>query len=129
MVRGLAEGLDIRFSAEVSAIRREGGHWRVETGETHAEFDRVICSAPAPQALRLIDGAPEVAAQLRKVEVAPCWALMVAFDAPLEGRPEVLRPEAGPVAWIARNGAKPGRATDGWVLHATPEQPEPFRRS
>jgi predicted NAD/FAD-dependent oxidoreductase len=52
--------------------------------------------------------------------MAPCWAALVAFDAPLPGVPDAAVVEDGMLAWFARNGSKPGRdAREAFVLHAT----------
>jgi hypothetical protein len=54
--------------------------------------------------------------------MAPCWAALVAFDAPLEGLPDAGFAGDAVLAWFARNGSKPGRdARDAWVLHASPD--------
>jgi len=58
----------------------------------------------------------------------PCWAVMVAFEQPLFD-PEEEQGEGfdgafihdSPVAWAARDGSKPGRAGETWVLHASAE--------
>jgi predicted NAD/FAD-dependent oxidoreductase len=59
----------------------------------------------------------------------PCWALLAAFDRPLDVGFDAARVDAGALAWLARESAKPGRraaasgpAAQGelWVVHASP---------
>ena len=52
--------------------------------------------------------------------MAPCWAALVAFEAPLEGVPDAGVTGDGILAWFARNSSKPGREPrEAFVLHAT----------
>jgi predicted NAD/FAD-dependent oxidoreductase len=48
---------------------------------------------------------------------------MLRFAAAVEAGFDVRRSEADDIAWIARNGSKPGResAAEAWVVHAGPE--------
>ena len=125
LVQPLAEGIDLRLSSKVTAIRRDGDAWRIVGPSKEAEgpFDVVVCTAPAPQAQRLLASEPEVAVALGGVSMAPCWALMLRFAKPVDPGFDVRRAESEDLAWIARNGSKPGRdsAADCWVVHAGPD--------
>jgi predicted NAD/FAD-dependent oxidoreductase len=125
LVRPLCEGLDLRFGVEIAALERGPEGWRMRTakGEAPEAFDAVLLAAPAPQAQTLLGDQAEAFPGLAQVRIAPCWAMMAVFDQPLETSADALRPENSPLAWLARDGAKPGREApmDSWVLHATPE--------
>ncbi len=125
LVKPLARDIDVRLTTEVSAVRRERDAWQVvgSTGDDGERFDIVVCTAPAPQAGRLLASEPAVAAALAEVEIAPCWALMLRFAAAVEASFDVRRFEAEDIAWIARNGSKPGRepGPECWVVHAGSE--------
>ncbi len=125
LIKPLARDIDVRLTSEVSAVRRERDAWQLvsPTGDDGERFDIVVCTAPAPQAGRLLASEPAVAAALAEVEIAPCWALMLRFAAAVEASLDVRRFEAGDIAWIARNGSKPGRepGPECWVVHAGPE--------
>ena len=41
---------------------------------------------------------------------APCWSVMLAFEAPLDAPFDAAKCETGPIGWMARNASKPGRA-------------------
>lgn len=109
----------------VTSLYRTGESWHVRTdegGDTAGPFDAVLLALPAPEAAPLLRGAGHAFADaLAPVRMAPCWALMLASDAPLPG-PDVQRPAAGPLAWIARDSSRPGRAPlpECWVAHAGP---------
>ncbi len=122
LVKPLARDLDLRLKTPVAAARRDGYGWRLETPAEPAEtFDLVVSTVPAPQARDLFAAEPGMAERLDGVEIAPCLALMAAFDAPTGVPFDVRRFESGPLAWLARNGSKPGRgAGECWTLHASP---------
>ncbi len=114
----------------------DGGGWRVRHrdaadtgpglvsdagGELAGPFDRVAVALPAPQAAGLLH--PHAfAAEADRAPMAPCWAAMLAFNDATTA-PDLLRPDAGPLRWIARESSRPGRAAtpECWVAHATPE--------
>lgn len=122
-VRPLAEGVDVTLATRATGLVRADDTWRidVETGED-LTADIVVCTIPAPQAEVLLADLHGVAA-LAAVEVAPCWAVMLYTNSGPTPLPDALRPDTGPLAWIARNSSKPGRLAEPetWVLHATPE--------
>jgi hypothetical protein len=90
-------------------------------GGDQGSFDAVVVAAPAPQAIPLLRAAPALAAAAERAVMAPCWTGLFAFDAPLP-LPDLVRPGDGPLAWLARNGTKPGRdGGESWVVHARPD--------
>ncbi|UCH73073.1 MAG: FAD-dependent oxidoreductase [Rhodospirillales bacterium] len=124
LVRPLAEGLDLRLRVEVKAIERAASGWRLRTASdaTSEVFDIVAVTAPAPQAATLAAAEPGLRGRLEHVSMAPCWALMVAFETQVDRPFDVVRGEAADIDWIARNNSKPGRAAspECWVVHASP---------
>lgn len=124
LAKFLSDGLDVRVSQEVRAVRRDAHGWRVQTtsNPAGAVFDFVVVTAPAPQARTLLADSPEFQAELDRVVMAPCWALLIAFDERLEVPFDVRRPETGDLGWLARNSSKSGRSAekDCWVIHASP---------
>ncbi len=125
LLRPLAEGLDIRFSTEVTALRRDGTGWRVTVhgadGPGEVRAARVVLAIPAPQALRLADAAETAFRDaLARVAFAPCYTLMIAFAEP-PGWPEHMRP-GPPFDLVLRDASKPGRpGAETWVAHADPD--------
>jgi hypothetical protein len=77
---------------------------------------------PAPLAAALAAPHSTLAARVRSIPMAPCWAVMVAFEEPLAGVPDASFVDDPVLPWFARNGSKPGRDTpQAWVLHAGAE--------
>lgn len=125
LLKPLAASLDVRLRATVSALRRQDGRWELRLAEQdHPEhFDAVVITAPAPQARALLAGVSPLADALECVDIASCWAAMLAFDAPLDVPFEAARFDAGTIAWVARQCSRGGLAGRGdrWLVHAAPE--------
>ncbi len=125
VVKPWSQGLDLRLSCQVAAIRRAASGWRVVLAPDQSEehFDFVVVSTPAPQATALLQSEGRLSEALAGVSIAPCWATMVAFEQRLEPGFDVWRSETGNLSWMARNGSKPHRASslDSWVIHASPD--------
>ena len=125
LVRPLADALDIRLRSTVSALRRHAGQWELRLAEQEDPeyFDAIVITAPAPQAHALLLHVSPLADALQQVEIAPCWAAMLAFDAPWEVPFDAARFEVGPIAWIAREASRAGLVggRDRWLVHAAPD--------
>lgn len=121
IVRDLAAGLDVNWSHHVHSIARRAGSWIVTLPEwTTGPFDALVLAMPAEQVAALA-GAQDFMLARRAVQSPsrPCWAVMLAFEAPIPVGPDVLR-NIGPIAWAARDSAKPGRhGGESWVVHAS----------
>jgi hypothetical protein len=120
----MGKGLDVRYGVEVAAPELASGHWRLLTkdGEALGSFATVIVATPAPQAVKLLEQAPQVRRAPEMARMAPSWTLMVAFKkrlrVPFDG---AHLGEDGAVAWIGRDSSKPARgedAYDRWVVQA-----------
>lgn len=125
LVKPLARELDIRYRALVSQVFGDDESWclTLDGEDVPLPFDHVVISAPAPQTLGMIGTETEISDSLSKIEMAPCWALMAAFDRDLAAGFDVVRSENSDMAWVARNTSKPGRpcALETWVAHASPQ--------
>lgn len=120
----LAEGLDLTLRSRMISIARDGAGWTLEDdlGRRHGPYRFVVLALPAPQAAALASAATRLASRVAAVPMAPCWAAMLAFDAPLDLPLDADWREDPVLPWIARNSAKPGRrGLDAWVLHADAE--------
>lgn len=123
----LAKRLDITYQTRAISIARQDEKFIVNTQVAGDEgpvyrASRVVAAIPSPQALQLLEPLDPVFAQLRNVAMAPCWSAMLAFDGPLAQLPDLIRGQDGDtLALIARNGSKPNRTGETFVLHATPQ--------
>ena len=119
--RWIAASLDVRMASRIVGLERDGEGWTLkdDAGGQHGPFDAVALAMPAPQALALVGERADLARRLAAVEMAPCWAVMVAFDRRLEAPLDAEWSPDPVLPWFARNSAKPRRSgLDAWVLHA-----------
>jgi predicted NAD/FAD-dependent oxidoreductase len=120
--RRLAEGLDVEYGSKIVGMERDRRGWTLldDRGLAHADYSAVVLALPAPVGAALAGSRTALAARVRSVPMAPCWAALVAFEAPLAGVADAAFTGDPALAWYARNGSKPGReARESWVLHAT----------
>ncbi|MEE4199972.1 NAD(P)/FAD-dependent oxidoreductase [Erythrobacter sp.] len=123
-IRAMAEALDVRWKTRALTIEREGANWAVDTGKELFTAASVLVALPAEQAADLLEEVvPDLARTAGQATSAPCWAVMAGFATRLDIAGDIVRgSEDAPIAWAARNSAKPGRrgGEEAWVLHASP---------
>jgi predicted NAD/FAD-dependent oxidoreductase len=124
----LAEGIDVERERKVTAARHHpSGYWELDienAGILRAE--RLVLTAPMPQALALLDAGsvrlPDtIAAELRSVSYRPCLAALLVLDGPSAVPQEGVAPSEGPLRWVADNSQKGLCRPTAVTLHATPE--------
>lgn len=118
-LKAMADALDVRWSTHVHRVRRDGARWRVELeGEEAGPFDAVVLALPAEQVVPLAEGMDDALAELaRGHRSAPCWTVMLGFDAAIDA-PDLLDGH-GVIDRAARNPAKPGHGGgEAWTIHA-----------
>ncbi|MDX2184288.1 MAG: FAD-dependent oxidoreductase [Gemmatimonadaceae bacterium] len=122
--RHLGAGLAVRLGTAVARADRSSTGWTLFDAEGSAlgAFDRLLVTAPAPQAAALLrGGAPALAAQCAEVRFHPCRAVMCVLERAARVSWDAAFVNDDPhLAWVARNATKPGRdaADETWVLHA-----------
>lgn len=129
LCRALLAGVPIAFGCTVSAIRPALGGWHVEAdGEDIAlaeTYSEVIVAIPPPQAAPLLQPhRPDWAHRAQALPMLPGWTLMgVTADVDTAPEWDLAWPAQGPLSWIVRNDAKPGRQRlpgfAHWVAHAS----------
>ncbi|MEO1496369.1 MAG: FAD-dependent oxidoreductase [Planctomycetota bacterium] len=124
-------GAQVTTGVRVTPPKPADGRLRLvaDSGETLADYDRVLVTAPPPQAAELLVASPALANAAKSVRTTGCWAAMVVFADPLDTGFDGAFVGDSPLSWIARNGSKPGRPSGGdigdcWVLHGSPEWSE-----
>ncbi|MBL0726632.1 NAD(P)-binding protein [Piscinibacter sp. HJYY11] len=124
--RRLLEAVPATWSFPVDTLQRGPLGWQLESAaQRHpATFDAVVLAIPPAQAAPLIGPhRPDWARHASVVTIQPCWTLMGVADAP-DPAPtwDAARPPSGPLAWVLRNDARPGRprvpGKAHWVVHA-----------
>ena len=122
--RHLAMDLKVKYESKVVGLSRLIGQWQLTdaAGTIHGPFDHLIVGLPAPQAAELLNDHP-LAVETQSVPMTPCWAVLLAFDQPIENPWDGAFIHDSPLAWVARDSSKPSRdqSHDCWVLHASPE--------
>ena len=125
----LASTLAFRCGAAIGELRRAPSGWRLHAHDIGAlgdDYDAVVLAVPAPQAgplLRVV--APRQAALADATAMQGCWAMMLQYAAPLALGFEAAFVNRGPLRWVARDSAKPGRdGAESWLLHASAEWSE-----
>lgn len=130
-VRGLLRGCPVTTGCTISRLVREEGGWILRDADGErlpGLFSTVLITAPAPQARALsapvAEAWPALHEALGRVRYAPCWALMLSYSGEAAfAQTHRREPDAAaPIAWIARDGTKPGRAAgrESLVVHASP---------
>ena len=125
----LASTLALSTGVPISALRRETAGWRLhaqDAGQLERCYDSVVLAVPAPQAVPLLrEVAPMQAALAQSVVMPGCWAMMLQYAAPLALGFDAAFVNHGPLRWVARDSAKPGRGgVETWLLHASAEWSE-----
>ena len=117
IVRHLAANATVFWNHRVEQVERSDAGWHLD--EATSVFDAVVIATPAEQAAPLLaPHDPIMASEALACRSAPCWTAMLAFAAPLDLRGDFIR-NAPPIAWAARNSAKPGRnGPEAWVVQA-----------
>ena len=127
-LKAALDGANLRTSQLVEAVDRcENNWWLSVDGEQVGPYDYVVSTVPAPQAVAFSRSANlGFEEALGRVKIAPCWALMLVFENPLNTDIKSWRGKHDIVGWIGRNSSKPGRdfAGDSWTVHATPDWSE-----
>lgn len=96
------------------------GEVSATAGEAEGPFAAVLVTLPAPQAAALLATADSaLAAAAGRACYAPCWTVMARFEAAVPGA-HTYRDTDGPVAWAAREAARPGTPAgpEAWTIQA-----------
>lgn len=126
LCRRLLDGTAATWSFAVDGLHKDPLGWQVEAGgeRHHSHFDAVVLALPPAQAAPLLSPhRRDWARHASVVPMQPCWTLMGIADAPEPALGwDLARPPTGPLAWVRRNDARPGRERvprqAHWVVHA-----------
>lgn len=136
----LADAGAIELRTHVTRIERDtldGRRWQLQTSgpedsvHVYSGFDTVLLALPCAPASALLRASSQTAMSqaMEKVEVAPCWSLMLAFPNAVHPTLVTLGPQWNAalsthhrIAWLARESSKPGRSTvERWTVQASPK--------
>lgn len=127
LVKEMAQGIDLSLQRRITGIASDGRRgWTLASEESSlsASYDAIAIATPAPQAWELLPQA-SLFDELNRVEMVPCWALMVASPEAV-ALPAAIESPHEHIAWLAADHSKPGRPAGygQYVLHATAQWSE-----
>jgi len=122
-LRAMAQDLQVEWSRRAENVTRGSSGWKIATNKGAMAAQVLLVAIPAEQAAELLsDAAPRIAAIAAGAASEPCWTAMAGFAQPLD-LPDSLRSDGEPIAWAARNSAKPDRkGVECWVIQASPKR-------
>jgi renalase len=120
----LAEELTIHLNTEVAPLTQKGEDgWSLLSKENISlgVFDWVISTAPAAQASTLFHHFLPKNAEIDKVSMKGCYALMIGFKVPWDKKWIAAQIDNNPLRWISVNSTKPARSKEltTFVVHST----------
>lgn len=124
-VKGLQQGLDVRFGSTIQALEPGQEGWFLHGGEEPVgPYDAVLLTPPAPQSQLLLQGhVPQLAQELDEIRYESCLAAMVELQQPsgLDFDAATVKDLEDGLGFVGRNSSKPRRATrpEHWVLHSS----------
>ena len=126
VAKTLATGLDLRPGIEIVPLADrapDGWHLTDLQGSDHGVFDWVVSTTTAHQTMALFAKNAPLDGPLTTTRMAPCYALMLGFERPLNLPWVAARLSASSIDWIGVNSSKPGRDPSGTtlVVHSTGE--------
>lgn len=97
--------------ARIQSLNREFERWIPidSDGKAYGPFDWVVSTCPAHQTEKLLDENFVDRPALGRVEMQPCFVLMLGFTEAPETRWEAANCSNSPLGWLAWNHRKPGR--------------------
>lgn len=113
IMKELAKPFDLRLETKVESVKPLGKGWgvRTHTGEQMVA-DTLLLTPPGPQSTALLVECvdrlpPGIVSVLNSIVYNPCLALLASFDGPSRVPPPgYIRPDNGPIAFIADNTQK-----------------------
>ncbi len=80
-----------------------------EKNNSYGPFDLVVLTAPPAQTAQLIENHSELAQQIAKIQMWPCWTLMIITDNEIQFPFGGIKCEHPVLGWIGLNHTKPER--------------------
>jgi renalase len=125
VLQWMASKLDVSYQYRVIELAKCGRDWlaQIETpqGVEECLASQLVITAPPSQSAALLGPNHPLYDSLVAHRMAPAWATLVAFDQRLDLDYDAAFVNEGPLSWVCRQGSKPRRSGEAWVLHATGE--------
>lgn len=119
----LSRDLSVALESEVASVVQVSDAYRLISKDDRVlgDFDVVLWNCPPAQVAKQLPLNCSWREELFKVEMVPCWAVMLAtehrWQVPFDG----AFVNQGKLGWIARDSSKPSRSkhVETYVLHST----------
>ncbi len=119
----LSQDLSVDLEIEIAGVVQESNAYRLISRDDRVlgDFDVVLWNCPPAQVAKQLPMHCSWREELSKVEMVPCWAVMLAtergWQVPFDG----AFVNQGKLGWIARDSSKPSRSkhVETVVLHST----------
>ncbi|MDO9151194.1 MAG: hypothetical protein Q7U33_07440 [Methylotenera sp.] len=107
----MVTNLNIQFNQHINTVYRHQNAWVVKSNqdEVLGVYDGVIFAIPAPQACLLLPGDYNIKAEVQRVPMQPCFALMLGYTSPKLRTWDAAIVSKSLLSWISINSAKPNR--------------------
>lgn len=126
IAKELARNLDPLLQSPVTRIEQNGDEWSVSLQDgSRIQAKAVVMTPPVPQSLAILDAgnvlfSETTRSRLEEIQYEKCFAVMALLDGPsLIPFPGYLKPETGPITWLADNQTKGISDLPAVTIHAT----------
>jgi len=119
----LATDLTVYLNTKIISLKHQN-KWQLidDQGQEYLNFDWVISTVPSVQAAQLIPKYFKYHSTIKKIEMEPCFSLMLGFKETLNLEFEAAHVENADLSWIAINSNKPERGKPfTLVVHSSPK--------
>lgn len=124
IARHLAAELQLTRETRISRMFERAGVWNLQSddGRDFGPYDYVLINCPPQQAVDLLPSCSMLRDVIAKVDMEPCWSVLVELESPLQLDYQAAFVHGSPLSWIACDSSKPGRPNGvTWIMHATPD--------
>ena len=124
IVREMLNGIEVELNTRVVRAFRSGKYWALESEDCAIDdsFDALIMAIPPAQARELLGPVANSFSGKLDTVMDACWAVLAAFDGPVDLAFDAAFVNGSSLSWIARNSSKPARRDrESWVLHGSRE--------
>ena len=108
LCKQLAVGLSVKTQVRITSLERQ---WQLldEQANSYGPFDLVVLTAPPAQSCALLKGHSDLAQEVSKIQMWPCWSLMLTSSEPVVFPFAGIEFEHPVLGWIGLNHTKAQR--------------------
>jgi len=111
LCKHLAANLLVKTQVKIIQLNREE-HWILwdDKNNSYGPFDLVVITAPPAQTAQLLDKHSDLAQEIAKIQMWPCWTLMLITTDEIQIPFGGIKCEHPVLGWIGLNHTKPERS-------------------